>query len=67
MEFLKENRNLVIIVAILVIGYLLLKTEMFKNIVGQITEKWNELSNIAKLIIVVVVVYVAYHYYHREY
>lgn len=66
MEWLKENRNIVIIIAIIVIGYLLLKTHFFGNLYEQSMMQWTMMGNFGKLLIVLIIVGIAYYYYTKE-
>ena len=66
MEFLKENRNIVILIAVVVIGYLLLQTEMFKSFGNSVMAQWNSMSNTMKLLAVLVIVAVAYYLWTRN-
>lgn len=66
MEFLKENRNIVILIAIIVIGYLLLQTEAIKKLMNSLSIRWNSLSTMMKIILVLIVVYIAYYLYNNS-
>lgn len=66
MEFLKENRNIVILIAIIAICYLFLQTSIFKNLFTQVSTKWSELSALMKVIVVLIIVWIIYYLYNRE-
>ena len=66
MELLKENRNLVIIVALLVIAYLLWDVEVVRNIRNTVTNQCSNMGNLAKVVVVVVLAYLVYCYLTRR-
>ena len=66
MEFLKENRNIIIIIAIIAICYLFLQTDVFKKMFTQISMKWNELSTFMKIVVILIVIWITYYLYNRQ-
>lgn len=66
MEFLKENRNIIILIAIIAICYLFLQTDIFKKLFIQVSMKWSELSTLMKVIVVLIVVWIIYYLYNRS-
>jgi|688.fasta_scaffold470751_1 hypothetical protein len=66
MEFLRENRNIVIIVAVLVIGYLLMRSEVFGNVLSSLVGQWESMTTLMKLLVLVIVVALAYRIYQRK-
>ncbi|QKF93848.1 hypothetical protein QKU48_gp0390 [Fadolivirus algeromassiliense] len=67
MEFLMENRNIVILVAVLVIGYFLLRSEFVNNLYLNVKAQWASLSGTYKLVVAVAIVALAYYLWNREY
>ena len=61
MAFLEENRTVIIIIAIIVIGYLLLQTDIFQNLLMTLRMQWAGFSDIVKLIIVLLVIWLVYY------
>jgi len=66
MDFLKENRNIVILIALLVIGYLLFQSDTFKEIFINLRLQWEILSNVTKLIIIFAVIGISYYLWTKE-
>lgn len=67
MEFLRENRNIVILVAVLAVAYYLLRSEFVKNLYVNLKAQWGGLSGTAKLVVGLAVVALAYYLWNREY
>lgn len=63
LEFLKENRNIIILIALIAIAYLLLQTNLFANIKNTVMAQWYTMSNTTKLIILLIIIGVAYYYW----
>ena len=61
MDFLQQNKNVVIVVAVLVIGYLLLQTEFVQGLLLSLRIQWAGLSDLMKVIVVLLVAYCAYY------
>lgn len=61
MDFLQQNRNVVIIVAVVVIGYLLLQTEFVQGLLLTLRIQWAGLSDMMKVVVVLLVAYCAYY------
>lgn len=61
MDFLQQNKNVVIVVAVIVIGYLLLQTELIQGLLLSLRIQWAGLSDIMKVIVVLLVAYGAYY------
>jgi hypothetical protein len=66
MEFLKENRNIIILVALIVIGYLLFQTNTIKNLMMSLSIKWNQLSNFMKLVVILIIIAICYYLYNNS-
>ena len=66
METLREHRNLVILVVLLVILYLLWNTEVVSNVRHSATNQWATMGTFGKVVLVLVVVALAYYLYNRE-
>jgi len=66
MEFLKENRNIIIFIAIIAIGYLFFQTELFKNLFKSISDQWNNLSTMMKGIVILIVIVLIYNMYDKS-
>jgi len=66
MEFLKENRNIIILIAIIAIGYLFFQTDLFKNLFNTISFQWNNLSTMMKGIVILIVIVLIYNMYDRS-
>ena len=62
MEFLKENRNVVTLIAVVVIAYLLLQTDVFQGLLMTLRMQWAGLSDLMKLVVALLVVYLVYNY-----
>ena len=60
MAFLEENRTVIIIIAVIVIAYLLLQTDMFQNLLMNLQMQWAGFSDVVRLIIVVLVIWLVY-------
>ena len=65
-DFLRENRTLVIIVALLVIAYLLWDVEVVKKVRTSVMGQWNNLGMVAKVIIALVLAYIVYSWWNCE-
>ncbi|ARF12615.1 hypothetical protein Klosneuvirus_9_17 [Klosneuvirus KNV1] len=61
MDFLQQNKNVVIIVAVVVIGYLLLQTELIQGLLLSLRIQWAGLSDLMKVVVLLLVVYCAYY------
>lgn len=61
MAFLEENRTVIIIIAVIVIAYLLLQTDMFQSLLMNLRMQWAGFSDIVKLIIVILVIWLVYY------
>ena len=66
MEFLKENRNIIILIAIIAICYLLFQSEQVKKLFKSVTDQWKSLSPIMKLVVVLIVVALLYNMYDKN-
>lgn len=67
MEFLRENRNIVIIITLLVIGYFLFKSEFIRNLYMNLRIQWSTMTGSSKLVAGVVIILLAYYLWNREY
>ena len=65
MDTLKENKNIIIIIAIIIICYLYLQTEEIQNLFAYVIEKWNSFSMIIKTIFVIVIILFIYGMYNK--
>jgi len=63
MDFLKENRNIIIIILVVVIGYLLLKTDFFGSLMQQTRMRWQRMDNPSKFLSIFVVIAIIYFIY----
>lgn len=61
MDFLQQNKNVVMIVGVIVIGYLLLQTEFVQRLLLSLRIQWAGLSDMMKLVVVLLVAYCAYY------
>ena len=61
MDFLQEHKNVVIVVAVIVIGYLLLQTELVQGLLLSLRIQWAGLSDLMKLVVVLLVAYCVYY------
>lgn len=62
-DFLRQNKNIVILIALIAIAYLLLQTNLFMNIRNTIMPYWYTTSNTTKLILLLIIIGVAYYYW----
>jgi len=62
MDFLQQNRNVVIIVAVIVIGYLLLQTELVQGLLLSLRIQWAGLSDLMKIVVVLLIAYCVYYF-----
>lgn len=63
MDFLKENRNIIIIILVIVIGYLLLKTDFFGSLMQQTRMRWQRMDSTSKFLSIFVVIAIIYFIY----
>ena len=66
MDFLRENKNIVIVIALLVIGYLLYQSETFQGLLVNLRVQWNTLSTTMKAVLGLVVVGIAYYLWNKQ-
>lgn len=66
MELLKENRTLVIVVALLVLAYLLWDVEVVRNTRLAVTNQWASMGTVGKVAAALVVLAIAYYLWTRE-
>lgn len=61
MDFLKENKNIIIIIGLIVIAYLLFQTNFFRTVKRDLMVYWYTMSNAMKLVILLVIIAIAYY------
>ena len=61
MDFLQQNKNVVIVVAVIVIGYLLLQTDLVQRLLLSLRIQWAGLSDLMKVVVVLLVAYGVYY------
>lgn len=60
MEFLVENRNIIILIMIVIIGYLLYNNESVQNLMQHIQLQWITMNNLNKIIVILIILALAY-------
>ena len=63
MEFLKENRTVVIVVVLLVLAYLLWDAEVVRNVRFSVSNQWNSMGQVGKVVAVLVLAAAVYYLY----
>lgn len=66
MEFLQENKNIVMLIAIIVIGYFFSQSEMFKSLYINLRVQWANSSTFSKLVFGLIVAAIAYYFWTRQ-
>lgn len=66
MEFLQENRNIVILIAIIVICYLVIQSPFGKYVLFTTKMRWMRLSNTSKIIISIIIIMLVYYLWNKQ-